>query len=128
MNYKEIIKQWLKFAEQDLRDAEILFEQKSYQNSSWHCHQAIEKILKSIILNKERKSRKIHDLIELLKETEIKLPEDLLSFLEELNLHYLPPRYPDSYEQMKRIYQPKNIQRVLKLTKVLFLWLKNYLN
>jgi len=51
-----------------------------------------------------------------------------MNFLEELNLHYLPPRYPDVYEQMRKIYRLKNIQRVLKLTKTLFLWLKNYLN
>lgn len=84
--------------------------------------------MKAIIIKKGKRPRKIHDLIELLKEAKIKLPKDLLSFLEELNLHYLPPRYPDVYEQMKKIYRPKNIQRVLKLTKTLFSWLKNYLS
>ncbi len=127
MSQKELIKEWVKFAENDLKDAEILFDQKSYQNSSWHCHQAIEKILKAIILKQEKRIRKIHDLIELLRETGIKLPEELQSFLEELNLYYLPPRYPDFAEQMKGIYRSKNIKKVLKLTKPLFQWLKNYL-
>lgn len=125
---RKITKKWLEFAKQDLKDAEILFNQKSYRGASWHCHQAIEKILKAISVEREKRPRKIHDLIELLKETKLKLPENLMSFLEELNLYYLPPRYPDLYEQMKKIYHPKNIQRVFKLTQNLFKWLKNYLN
>lgn len=124
----EITKRWLDFAEQDLKDAQILFDKKSYRSCSWHCHQAIEKVLKAIIIQKDKRPSKIHDLVELLRKTNIKLPESLQTFLEELNLHYLPPRYPDVYQQMKRIYQPKNIQKVLKLTKTLFLWLRNYLN
>ncbi len=43
-------------------------------------------------------------------------------------IRHLPPRYPDIYEQMKKIYRPKNIKKVLNLTKTLFLWLRNYLN
>ncbi|MFQ6049461.1 MAG: HEPN domain-containing protein [Candidatus Paceibacterales bacterium] len=128
MNKNKVVKQWLEFANQDLKDAEILFDQKSYRGCSWHCHQAIEKILKAIIIKKGKRPKKIHDLIDLSKETEIKLPENLQDFLEELNLHYLPSRYPDLYKQMRKIYLPKNIQRVLKLTKTLFIWLRNYLN
>ena len=128
MNKNKIAKQWLEFARDDLKIAEILFRNKSYKGCSWHCHQAVEKILKVIIIKKNKRPRKIHDLIELSKETEIKFPENFQSFLEELNLHYLPTRYPDVYPRMKKLYLPKNIKRVLKLTKTLFLWLKSYLN
>lgn len=121
-------KKWFEFAKGDLRDAGILFKKKSYRGCSWHCHQSIEKFLKAIIIEKGKRPRKIHDLVELLKDAKIKLPEDLMSFVEELDLYYLPPRYPDLYEQMKKKYRYKNIQRVLKLTKSLFLWLRNYLN
>jgi len=125
---KKLTKKWIEFARRDLKDAEILFKAKSYRGCSWHCHRAIEKILKAIILKKGKRPRKIHDLVELLKDAEIKLPEDLLNFIEELDLFYLLPRYPDVYEQMKKIYRPQNIKKVFKLTKTLFSWLKNYLN
>lgn len=125
---KKTTERWVEFAKRDLKDAEILFSQKSYPGASWHCHQAIEKLLKAIIIEQGKRPRKIHDLIELLKETGIKLPEELMNFIEELDLFYLPPRYPDIYEQMKRIYRPKNIQRIFKLTQTLFLWLRNHLN
>jgi HEPN domain-containing protein len=125
---KKITKKWLEFAKEDLKNAKILLKEKSYRGSSWHCHQAIEKILKAVIIEKRKRAKKIHDLVKLLEDSGIKLPEDLLSFLEELNLHYLPSRYPDIYDQLKEIYRPKNIQKVFKLTKVLFLWLRNHLN
>lgn len=125
---KKISKKWLEIAKGDLRDAELLFGQTSYRSSAWHCHQAIEKILKAIIAEQGKIPRKIHDLIELLKDTKINLPEDLMNFIEELDIHYLPPRYPDFYEQLKKTYRFKNIQKILQLTKTLFLWLRNYLN
>jgi predicted nucleotidyltransferase len=50
----------------------------------------------------------------------------LLNFIEELNLYYLPPRYPDLYEQIKNYYSLKNMKKVFKLDKTLFLWLRNY--
>jgi HEPN domain-containing protein len=125
---KDIAKNWVGFAKEDLKIAKVLFEKKYYKGCSWNCHQAIEKILKAIIIQKGKRPRKIHDLVELSKDAKIKLPENLQFFLEELNLYYLPPRYPDIYEQMKKVYRPKNIKRVLNLTKTLFLWLENYLN
>jgi len=125
---EDVTKKWLEFAKNDLRDAEILFEHKSYKGCSWHCHQSIEKILKAIIVEQGKRPFKIHDLIKLSEDAKVKLPEELQRFLEELNFHYLPPRYPDIYKEMKKIYRSKNIQRVLKLSKILFLWLKNYIN
>jgi HEPN domain-containing protein len=43
---KEISKKWFEFARQDLKDAEILLKNRSSKECLWHCHQAIEKILK----------------------------------------------------------------------------------
>jgi len=106
----------------------FFLNKKSYRGTSWHCHQAIEKILKAVIIKRGKRPRKIHDLVELLKDTKIKLPENLVGFVEELDLYYLPLRYPDIYEQMRKKYHLKNIQRIFKFTKTLFLWLKNYLN
>lgn len=54
---QESSKKWLNFAKEDLKDAEILFKAKSYKNSTWHCHQAIEKLLKAIILAKGKNIR-----------------------------------------------------------------------
>lgn len=125
---KKITKKWIEYSKTDLKAAKVLFDKKLYETCAWHCHQAIEKILKAIIDSENKHIPKIHDLVELLRIAKIQLPGDLMDFIEELNLYYLPPRYPDFYEEMKKIYRPKNMQRILKLTKILFLWLRNYLN
>jgi len=124
----KISKQWAEYAKSDFESAKVLFNGKKYKECAWHCHQSVEKLLKAILIKQNKRPRKIHDLIELLIETKIKLPEELMNLIEELNFHYLPPRYPDFYEQIKKIYSFKNIKNVLELTKILFLWLKNYLN
>lgn len=50
-----IYNEWLWYAKSDLKNAGILFENKSYKDSVWYCHQAIEKLLKAIIINQGKK-------------------------------------------------------------------------
>ena len=51
---KEISKKWFEFAARDLRDAEILFKNKSYKGCILHCHQTLEKYLKSVIVENNK--------------------------------------------------------------------------
>ena len=88
---KNITKEWAKSAEKDLRDALILFNNKSYKNCILYSHQAIEKILKSIIVDKNYRQIRTHDLISLVNDTKLRLPPDILDFIDLLNPHYLPP-------------------------------------
>lgn len=125
---KKQTKTWLEFAQDDLKSAKILLEKKSYRACSWHCHQAIEKLLKAVVVEHGRTPDRTHDLVKLTADAHAKLPTELVAFLEELNFHYLPPRYPDMYEEMKAIYRPWNTIRVHKMTRVLFLWLRTHLN
>ena len=127
-NKTKISKQWAEYAKSDFDSAQVLLNGKQYKECAWHCHQSIEKLLKEILIKQNKRPRKIHDLTELLREAKITLPAELLNLLEELNFHYLPSRYPDFYEQIKKLYSFKNIKNVLELTRTLFLWLKNYLN
>lgn len=125
---KLVTKKWIEISQRDLKDADILFKNKSYQGAAWHCHQAIEKILKAIIVEKGKRVPKVHDLVDLLEETKLKIPEALVRFIEELDFHYLPPRYPDVVPQLKKIYQRNNIQQVVNKTKELYKWLRVQVN
>ena len=82
---KKITQKWIEFAKKDIRDAEILFKGRSYEGSIWHCHQALEKILKAIIVEKDKRIPKIHDLPRLSKECEITFSKTILEFLEDNN-------------------------------------------
>ena len=98
---KELLKKWLLYAKSDLDAAWRLFESPkpnswTYLLILWHCHQAIEKILKMVIVKKNKELFKIHDLPRLLKHSEIKnISEKYLNFIFNLNSFYLRPRYPD---------------------------------
>ncbi|KKP92594.1 MAG: hypothetical protein UR98_C0022G0002 [Parcubacteria group bacterium GW2011_GWA1_36_12] len=123
---KKITQKWIEFAKKDIRDAEILFKGRSYEGSIWHCHQALEKILKAIIVEKDKRIPKIHDLPRLSKECEITFSKTILEFLEEINPYYNQVRYPDT--ALEDIKSSKNTtQKYIKTTKEIFKWLQNHL-
>ncbi len=126
---KEIIKKWILYANADLDVAQRLFQspkpnQWTYLLVLWHCHQAIEKMLKMLIVKQGKELLKIHDLLRLTKVSNISLSAEQKEFLEDLNEFYLRSRYPDI------LYKPlshpnKNFTKIyLEKTKKLFLWLK----
>lgn len=58
-------KEWLKFAEDDLRAAEHMFSTmypKPLEIICYHCQQAVEKILKAILISNDLNVVKTHDL------------------------------------------------------------------
>lgn len=123
---KNITKQWLNSAERDLGDALVLFRNKSYKNCVLHCHQAIEKVLKSIIVEKNYNLVRTHDLISLVNDAKLELPKDILDFIDALNPHYLPAKYPDI--TFKFNYDRIKVKIMLNKTKEVFKWLRLELN
>ncbi|MFH2070887.1 MAG: HEPN domain-containing protein [Elusimicrobiota bacterium] len=125
---KNITKKWLEFAEKDLKVANDLLEKKHWQYCALFCHQAIEKILKAYIIEKGKTPRKIHDLTSLLVDAGIKVSERIISIVETLNPHYMPPRYPDIAYKIKLIYTEEIAWNLLKSTQEIFKWLKDKLH
>ena len=122
---KRQVKEWLRRAEVDLLSAEKLLDDEFLtQSVAFHAHQVIEKSLKDILENSERKIPKIHDLEKLyglVEEAgiEIDIDEDMLA---QINDVYIDTRYPGDvgliqegkpsikkvksfYELAKKIYQ-----------------------
>ncbi len=121
---KKITRKWLEFARKDLKDAEVLFNGKSYEGAIWHCHQAIEKTLKAVLVEKGFKLRKTHDLIGLIADAEIDLSKSISDFIDNLNPYYNPIRYPDAALEAKLSYSRNSCQSILKATKEVIKWLK----
>ena len=124
MKVGEISKRWFEFAEKDIRNAKILFENKSYEGCIWHCHQAMEKFLKGAVARNGKAIRKTHDLPVLLNDTGLNWPKSILDFTEELNAYYQPVRYPDSAFTHPLKYSRKTADNFLKLTETTIKWLK----
>lgn len=123
------------YADGDLHAAKVQFEHghklgSSFQIATFHCHQAVEKMLKAALAEQGKETLKIHNLVRLAVLTELKFPVQLQHFIEDLNPHYLPLRYPDFAfaPTFSFTYNRKNVIVIIRQTKKLFVWLKNKLN
>lgn len=121
----EAVQKWLVFAKANHKDAQILFRGKSYQGAILSCHQALEKYLKAVAVSRGLRVQKSHDLPSLLKATGLIAPDNIVTFLAELNAYYNPARYPDAMPGPPLLFTRKTAAVFLKLTKITILWTKN---
>jgi len=129
---KKITQKWLEFAKGDLEGAEILLDSAkgdySYLLAIYHCHQAIEKILKAIIVENGETPIKTHNLVFLLQKTKLEIPADFKNYIEELNPHYQPARYPDVVYKGPILKYDEEVARYhSNQTQNLFSWLEKKL-
>lgn len=89
-------KQWLMFAEENLKSAKILHTNQLFNPCLQNIQQAVEKALKSILIEKSLKLRRTHSISELrnilLANTiDLDLNEEECEYLDSI---YLPSKYP----------------------------------
>lgn len=136
---EKLIKKWLDLIEADMIAAEDLYQAANARNATswyswllviWHCHQAVEKCLKAIIISQNKETLRIHDLVRLLDETQLtNLPPQWKEKLYQLNNFYFSPRYPDV--PLKISYPQSNqqlSQDFLKFAKEFHLWTTEQIN
>jgi HEPN domain-containing protein len=91
-------KEWLRFAEYDLRSAEVLLREKIWNEFCFHSQQCAEKTIKAFLVSQGRLVPKTHRLVDLLEEA-IKSNSRLSKLREAcviLDQYYVPTRYPDA--------------------------------
>ena len=92
---KQTTKEWLLAAEDDLFSAKKLVTEERLTNIvAFHCQQCIEKLVKSVIEEKNLPSLKSHDLLRLFARAEISLDEKDMLVLAVINEVYIDARYP----------------------------------
>lgn len=89
-------KQWLKYADENLRSAKVLLDNKLFNPCLQNAQQAVEKMLKALLVEfsvKFKKTRSINELVMLLAENhlDINLAEEERELLDSI---YLPSKYP----------------------------------
>lgn len=57
--------EWLKLANEDLQSAEYLFEKRLLRMVCFHAQQSVEKVLKSLLAEREVEVPRIHNLLDL---------------------------------------------------------------
>lgn len=90
---REETTEWLQSATEDLDAALVLFEAGQYHAMAQHAQQAVEKALKSLLIEQTGElPTRTHDLRRI--GTEVGVPPDMLARLVELYAYYLAGRYP----------------------------------
>ncbi|MEM1636036.1 MAG: HEPN domain-containing protein [Nitrososphaerota archaeon] len=95
--FRKEAKDWFDGAMVDLEEARSALLNNRVNWALFAAHQAVEKALKSafMILKRERPPR-THDLVRLLGELGLELPENLRTGISELSPYYVLARYPNA--------------------------------
>ena len=102
----------------DLTTANSMLKTGRYVYVIFMCHLAIEKAFKALICNKNKQiPPKTHDLIYLLKLTNIQLPEKLMDFLGMINNVSVVTRYPEDFPKLIQSYPKKIAKQYLDKTR-----------
>lgn len=90
------VREWLRLAEADRRVAKLLLQDGEAAAYAFHCQQAVEKLLKAIIVNRTGQLPPyVHDLRPLLRSiSELGTDEKLVTAVGYLNAYYAATRYP----------------------------------
>jgi len=93
---KDETRTWLRYADENLDVARLALENGYFNACLQNCQQAVEKYLKSIILERNFEFRRTHSIQELLAvlrkhEVVINISEDEIDLMDAI---YLPSKYP----------------------------------
>lgn len=121
-------KEWFRQADYDMSAAQTLFDGRRYIYSVFMCHLSIEKALKGLLFKKSGKQPpKTHNLLFLIKEAGIDLPEGLSDFIFKLNRESVVTRYPEDIRRMSKDYNAKNVLEIQNNSKEVLEWLRKEL-
>ena len=93
---KYLTSEWLSAADKDIKAASRLLNDEALTSVvTFHCQQAIEKLFKAILVDRDLEPQRIHDLLRLYKlVSEYIDPIEDISTLKVINEAYIDSRYP----------------------------------
>ena len=125
-------RRWFQQALYDVKATRWNIEGEFYDTACFIAQQAGEKALKSILyfLGSRRKALMTHSTVEMVREAGLKINSmlDLLDDARELDLHYIPSRYPNGIPSgyPHQFYGKKNADRALVAAEKVFNSVKDY--
>ncbi len=120
---------WIALAEYDLETAHHMLETSRYLYVVFLCHLALEKMLKAHVTEVTQAIPvKTHDLIYLIKKSQLDLPQNYLEFIGKINTASIPTRYPEDLQRALREYPQSVAREYLQQTEEVLKWLKQHPN
>ncbi len=120
---------WIALADYDIETARHMLETGRYLYVVFLCHLALEKMLKAHVAEVTQTiPAKTHDLIYLVKNGKLELPERHLDFIGKINTASIPTRYPDDLQRALKEYPKSVAEDYLSQTQEILKWLKKHPN
>jgi len=93
---KDETNKWLEYADENLRSAKVLLDSELFNPCLQNAQQAVEKMLKAVLVESATKLKKTHSINELVsilaeKGLNVEITEDECDLLDSI---YLPSKYP----------------------------------
>lgn len=117
--------EWIKFADEDLWAANIAFDNKHYSLCVAHSHDAVEKILKAVMLKNHMDIERIHVINRITAELIAILPvlSNFSNEISDMDYYYMPSRYPSMI-----VIDKETAERQLNTAKIIYDESMNVLN
>lgn len=128
MERLEEARRWLLQALKDLKAAEDSADAGNYEWASFQAQQSAEKAVKALLYGLGIGAWG-HSIIELLEFLKDQGAEEVRVYGRELDRHYIPSRYPNSYESgyPAMYYDEQTAERAINHCKVIINWAKTRL-
>ncbi len=119
---KDEVKNWMGFAHEDLRMAELALKEKIYNQACFHSEQCVEKVLKAFIVFKGKIHPQTHKLADLLSSMSESIFDDLRESIFLLDRFYIPTRYPNALPGTlpEGLPSEKDAKEAIEISKLVF--------
>lgn len=119
-----LIKYWKDGSKDSMQLAKIVFDKRFYSHSLFCCHLALEKLLKSKVIEQiDRHPPYSHDLLYLAGLAKIDLGEKEQEFLTKMNVYQIEGRYPDEKLELQKAINKTLTESILNETEAMYKWL-----
>ncbi len=127
MNIEEHIQYWVKSADHDWAVAQNLFSAEKYDWCLFIGHLVLEKLLKALYVqdNNNLFPPKTHNLVKLAENTQIKISEEQIILLDEVNDFNLEIRYPEFKNELYKKFTKEFSENYFQKIKDMTVWLKS---
>ena len=120
---------WIAMSDYDLETARHMLVSGRYLYVVFMCHLALEKILKAHVTEVTQTiPARTHDLIYLVKKSEVGLPQNHLEFIGKINSASIPTRYPEDLQRMVQQSPESIVRDYLRQTEEVIAWLRQHSN
>lgn len=120
---------WIASAEYDLETVIHMMDSGRYLYVVFLCHLDLEKMLKAHVTEVTQSvPAKSHDLVYLLKKSDLEVSESFLDFIGKINTASIPTRYPEDLQSAIRDYPQEVAEDYFRQTEEIVQWLRQHPN